>query len=83
MWREIARLVEEKTNPKIQFIETIILFGVTRKEVPTSLSNLKFINYLILIGKMCISKVKFGKFKNIHLVLEKELELRKHLQLQT
>ena len=56
-----------------------ILFGVTQTDLnKTNKNQLRFVNYMILLGKMCISKFKYGKIKNLCFIFEHEFQLRLH-----
>ena len=57
--------------------EKVALFGITQENIKHSPAKIKEANHIILIAKMCISKQKYGKIKNLWLILERELLLRK------
>ena len=39
--------------------------------------NVRYINHIIALGKLCISKFKYGKHPNLLILFERELRLRK------
>ncbi len=57
----------------IQFEELTILFGLFEGY---NKANRKLINSYILIGKMCISKFKYGSYNNINMLFDYEVTLR-------
>ena len=77
-WSKISLLIETMTNLKVILSETSVLFGITKATIATSQEKTNIINHIILIGKVCISKAKYGKIKNINVILDRELELRKN-----
>ena len=52
------------------------LFGVSKKEM-TDTEIRKQVNHIILIAKQAISKYKFGTCKNLYVIFESELRMRK------
>ena len=55
----------------------IALFGVSKAEIEDAETRKK-VNHIILIAKLAISKYKYGKCKNLTLILEVELKMRSH-----
>lgn len=76
-WKMVENNIEQLTREKISITEKMALFGVTGNEVKTNTKNINIINHLLLIGKVCISKVKYGTIKDINIVWSRELELRR------
>ena len=76
IWNEIKKLILIKTNYKISLTVQEVLLGVLPKK-GIKKQDLYLINHLILIGKLVISKGKYGKVSNFISILEHELMLRK------
>ena len=52
------------------------LFGIPKtKEITTDIR--KTINHILLVARMAISKYKYGKLKNLEIIFNSDLELRK------
>ena len=78
-WSFISNKILIEMDTRINLTKNNIIFGVTKQDFNrVSSSCLKFINYILLIGKMCISKFKYGKIKNIYLVFDYEWRLRRN-----
>ena len=75
-WRKVSNVIELKTSLQITLSETNVLFGITKTDTSTTQAYINIINHLILIGKVCISKAKYGKIKNINIFLDRVLEIR-------
>ena len=74
---EVHRIIfYVKYNNKVSLTTQDILLGVIDK---TTLQRdmLNCLNHLILIGKMCVSKFKYGKQISITIMFENEVKLRK------
>ena len=80
VWKEIERKLETLCNRYTHFSAKNVLIGFDQEDnLGKNVS--KIINLMILIGKNTISKAKYHKNRNIRLVLEQELNLRKYTQL--
>ena len=77
IWNKVSEIIQLNMGIKIALTETMVLFGITKNDASVNNDALNFINHILLIAKMAISKVKYGKIKNINLIFEKDLELRK------
>ena len=76
IWKEIEKLIFSKTGHTVHLTAKSVLLGITHnKNYGKQKSNI--INLLILIGKHTISKGKYGKLKNLSIILEHELLIRK------
>ena len=60
----------------LDLTEELVLTGVTQVH-GVSLSQLKKINHALAIGKVTISKFKYGKVRNILEIYETECRIRK------
>ena len=72
LWDEINIIIFNKTNKQISLSVTECLFGYFKgcKE------DIQLINKLIIIGKLCISKYKYGNYPNLIVLLKHETQLR-------
>ena len=78
-WSFLSNKILIDTHLRVKLTDTIIIFGFTKKDANNlSIACWKYINYIILIGKMCISKFKYGKIKNIYNIFEYEWQLRRN-----
>ena len=77
LWQEIERHIEVITKRYIHLSARNIIVGLD-SEVNSQIKTLKIINLIILIGKITISKVKYGKHKNFRGTLEQEFHFRKN-----
>jgi hypothetical protein len=73
-WKKIEGIIYKLIGKRIAVTEEIVLFGYNlpfydQKEV-------KEINYIILIAKICISKFKYGDGLDISYIFDYELGLR-------
>ena len=76
IWKEIQTIISLKTNFEVSLtIQDVMLGIMPRKGLKKH--DLYLINHLILIGKLVISKGKYGKVSNFMSILERELILRK------
>lgn len=75
-WRSVGQLILAKTDTHIDISEKVALFGLPKmKEVTTD--TRKQINLILLVARMAISKFKYGKVKNLELIFNTDLQLRK------
>ena len=77
-WKSMTSLIQRDINKNIDLTPENIIFGIsaTNNREYTN-REIKYINYVILVGKMCISKAKYGKVKNISMIFEQEWFLRR------
>ena len=76
VWKEVERKLETICNKYTHFSAKNVLIGFDQEDhLGKDVS--KLINHMILIGKNTISKAKYHKSRNIRVVLEQELNLRK------
>ena len=61
-------------NIKFIFDKEIVIFGL-RNDLKAAIKN--YINHAILIGKVVISKFRYGKALNSKVMFENEVKLRK------
>ncbi len=77
LWTHIEQKLLTVQNVQIQLSEEVVLFGVV--DGYNSVLR-KLVNTYILIGKMCISKFKYGSYHSITLLFDYELELREKIK---
>ena len=76
-WIHLNNFIKSKINFDIHLDKKNILMGLAYSEFPSlKRTTLDFINSIILIGKLCISKFRYGKIKNLSLIFEMEYALR-------
>ena len=79
-WSFVSNKIFIDIETRYNFTRNNIIFGVTKQDFKSiSKTSLKYINFIILFGKMCISKFKYGKIKNIYIIFDYEWRLRSHL----
>merc|ERR1712121_52314 len=77
LWRYIENCFYVKYNVKVQLSTQDILLGKDRSTFHYFQGDMwKFLNHLILVGKMCVSKFKYGKQTAILVMFENEVKLR-------
>ena len=76
-WKFIMNKILSDKNTQISLKSEHILFGIKKADFPQLENNIiNYANKLILIGKMCISKLRYGKVNNIFTIFEYEWRLR-------
>ena len=75
-WEAISSLINKKLNKKIYLSEKSVLLGIEQEHHNLRKEELKFINLIILIGKLSIIKSKFYQMINLNTLFEKEVNLR-------
>ena len=75
VWRACLDHIFRKTGTNIVLSETDILFGYQPAQIKKY--DVQFINHLILVVKMVISKFKYGTATDICCLFEREVLLRK------
>ena len=77
-WRYIRNFLKSETSIDLSLSSNNILFGLVHNDFSSIKKRLiNYINYVILIGKLCISKFRYGKMNNLFLIFEIEMSLRK------
>ena len=75
IWHEIEKLIAIDTGKRITLNTATALLGYIPDQ-PVSKKEWKFINLTILIGKLAISKLKYGPQRNPIEILESEIRMR-------
>ena len=73
LWRMVEHMCSGIENKIVKLKEQDILFGYH----VNTLSRYRVQNQLILVGKLCISKYKFGNHPNICYLFDSECKMRK------
>ena len=77
-WTFISSFIESVIDIHVNLGTKDILLGLIHSEHDHIKNNeIDYINAIILLGKLCVSKMRFGKIKNIYLIFDLELNLRK------
>ncbi len=75
LWLEIEKHIITLTNINIKLNESAVLLGYIQKNSIPAL-DIQTINKLIAIGKLAISKFKYGKQRNLIEIFESECNIR-------
>ena len=76
-WRDVFQTIYKHTNERFPQTENDILFGYNYETVRVGKDKINIANHILLIAKLSISKFRYGKTKNIALIFETEMNLRK------
>lgn len=80
-WKFVSSHINASINVQIKLTRKDILLGLPYSEFSNiNKKDIDYINTIVLIGKLCISKLRYGKLKNIFLIFELELNLRKKVK---
>jgi len=80
IWAYVSDYFHRIFNVKVTLNVKHVLIGIADKaELSLNQEQLVVLNHLILIGKMCVSKYKYGTPINLKIMLEKEMLLRKFI----
>ena len=60
LWRHIENIIAVRVNKRTNLDVMSVLFGISNSDI-LSKAELKIANLYLLIGKLCISKYKYGK----------------------
>ena len=74
VWDDCIGYIYKHTNEKVSLQETDILFGYKPNDAKHSF--VRFVNHIILITKMVISKFRYGYGYDISILFERETDLR-------
>ena len=76
-WDYISCYIESSINIKVKLSTKEILLGLTYTDYEhIKNKDINYINAIILLGKLCISKLRYGQIKSIYLIFDLELNLR-------
>ena len=75
---EIKQIIINKTNKAVNFDTLTVLLGIEQQNNYKDFSNsdIKFINNIMLVGKLAIIKSKVERV-NVKLIFDKEMKIRR------
>ena len=76
LWSEVESIIAATFDKRIKLNAKMVILGITSGDIISSTKDLKLINLIVLLGKMCISKMKYGKNYGILPLFEYERRLR-------
>ena len=74
-WEQVKRFIFCQTNTQIELSAKTAVFGVCNQNIFHSGTRNK-INHILLVARLSISKLKYGKIKNLAVIFDTELQLR-------
>ena len=77
LWDDISTIISTNLNIQFKITASQALLGIPRGVLLLTPPQLKEVNHMILIGKLSISKSKVSKNRNIKIIFEQEVEIRK------
>ena len=78
LWKEIEKQINAHCGARQVLDAQSVLLGITTSD-KLSTKTLKTLNHMILVGKMSISKMKYGKGGDLLVLFENECSYRKIL----
>ena len=76
-WKHVTSYIKSSIDVAIKLSSKDILLGIDyQNHKNIKKKDINYINYIILLGKLCVSKLKYGKLKNIYLIFDLEINLR-------
>ena len=76
-WKKVFQLIHFYTNEKFPTSDNNILFGFNYESFKFQKIKINTANHILLVAKMCVSKMRYGSVKNIELIFETEMNIRK------
>ena len=78
LWAEIEKELESHLQSPIKLIDRVVLLGATDEDIKTNTSAaLDTINHAIIVGKLSISKFKYGPARSLLEIFQSECNLRR------
>lgn len=77
LWATVKSDIYTSTGTNIILNDEDLIFGIMEKSKFPDIESYIHANYLILIGKLCISKYKYGKSKQLKYLYDKHIDFRK------
>ena len=77
LWSQANKIISIKLSINICLTVNDVMFNYHNNAFEDV--NIKYINHVIAVGKLCISKFRYGKHPNLFILFERELRLRKLL----
>ena len=78
IWDKVNFVISHKLNKNTSMTVTDVLFGVHDKNVSNK-DNI-FINHVIAIAKLCITKYRYGNHPNLLFLFDHEFNIRYNSQ---
>ena len=76
-WKKVFHLISIYTNENFPISDNNILFGLNYESFKCIKNKIDTANHILLIAKLSISKLRYGKINDINLIFEAEMSLRK------
>ena len=76
LWSEVESIIAATIEKPLKLNAKLVILGISSSAL-YSTKDLNFINLIVLVAKMCISKMKYGKNYSILPLFEYERRLRK------
>ena len=76
LWNEIENYFSAKTKNIHRIKKQDVMFGILKYQTDLKIKHLNLLNQLILIGKLTISKFRYGNRSDLIYMLHRELMLR-------
>ena len=76
-WKKVFQLIQNYTNEKFPISDNNILFGFNYENLKATKRKINTANHILLVAKMSVSKMRYGSIKNIDLIFEAEMSIRK------
>ena len=74
-WKKVTSILINKLDKKITLDETSVLLGIEQNHEHLSFKELRFINKIVILGKLSIIRSQMNKTP-IDLIFEREMKLR-------
>ena len=71
-WKRVEHIIHEVLNIKVTITAPIALFGLTKDNTRVSVECIQRANHILLIAKICIRKMKYGKIKYKYIDFDRE-----------
>ena len=76
-WKKVFQLIHNYTNENFPISDNTILFGFNYETHKIIKSKINTANHILLVAKMSVSKMRYGNIKNIELIFDAEMNIRK------
>ena len=78
-WEHVFNIINAYSKYQFPQKQDLILLGICKEDaLGASNKDLQLANHLLLLGKVCVSKMRYGEFKNIFIIFDLEWSLRKN-----
>ena len=76
-WKKVFQIIHNYTNEKFPLSDNTILFGFNYETHKIVKRKINTANHILLVAKMSVSKMRYGNIKNIELIFDAEMNIRK------